>query len=84
VSEYAIVEYSIKSRLAEWRQKLDGDTRLPKRWSWHIFEDSELREELDRAGVKIVSVQTKLPYLSNSKYYLLKSVKVDHEDSSRK
>lgn len=75
VSDYVILEVSFKSRTAELRQKVDEylktGSKLPKRWSWHIFDKQELKQEVEQCGWKIAKIEAKLPILSNSNYVLL-------------
>lgn len=80
VSQFAIIEYSINSRLARLRLKIEGflktGIKLPKRWSWHVFDRQELTEELKLAGFEIIGMWAKLPGLSDSNYVLLQRQKI--------
>ena len=75
VSQYAVIEYSLKSKTVELRRNVDNilktGSRLPKRWGWHTFEKQELFAEVKEAGLQIVKMWAKLPYLSDSYYVLL-------------
>lgn len=78
VSEYAIVEYSIQSKLARVRRILNRFTgnRLPERWSWHTFDKQELLQEIQASGFEVAYMWAKIPLLSNSYYVLLKRAEV--------
>lgn len=75
VSQYSIIEYNLKSKSVELRRSIDkalkSGNRLPNRWGWHIFEKEELYEEVKEAGLEVVKMWAKVPYLSGSYYVLL-------------
>jgi len=75
ISRYAVIEYSIKSRVAMLRRQVDHylgtGLPLPQRWPWHIFERQELYSELEEAGFRVINKWPKMYHLSDSWYVLL-------------
>lgn len=76
VSQYAVVEYDLQSKTVELRRNVDSllktGIQLPKRWGWHIFTKNELYGEVKEAGLHVVKMWAKLPYLSGSHYVLMR------------
>jgi len=74
VGRYAIIEYSIRSfatTLIKGLRRGRLFTSLPRRWGWTVFEREQLRDELARADLRIVSMYPKLRWFSDSWYVLV-------------
>ncbi len=65
-----VVEYPIRNSLARRIKHLFGAftvrARLPSQWEWHDVSHQELKDELQKAGLRITRLIAKLPYLSES------------------
>jgi ubiquinone/menaquinone biosynthesis C-methylase UbiE len=75
ISKNAIVEYSLKTKTVKIRQAIEKTLKtgsgLSRRWEWHTFEKNDLFKEIKEAGLKVINMWAKLPYLSDSYYFLM-------------
>lgn len=83
VSQFLIIEYSLKSQIVAVRRRLDNllktGNQLPNRWGWHTFEKDELFAEFKEANLQVIKMWAKLPLLSGSAYVLLQSKSEDQQ-----